>query len=393
MTDATYFLPYDATPAALRLRRRRRTPRVALGSLIATSSLAGILTVLSFGSASGPGNARMPLVAARAIAVTAQVAERAAQALEAVPNPMLAAAFTGPAATFDDNHPVPSRFAWFAPAAPIDAVAEAPAPTPGAVTLQMAAASEPALAGPQVLATIEANNDAIPVPPVAPAASPLVAAAVVPVPMPRPADLIPQDVAPTLNHTPFRPAHRPVTVATAAPAATATADNRSFLEKFFGVGQSSNPALGYAQPEDNFFNRFSGAVTNPARSYGEGTAVYEIASHTVYMPDGTRLEAHSGLGARLDDPRYVGDRMRGPTPPHAYSLTMREKLFHGVQALRLTPVGDGGIFGRNGLLAHTYMLGPNGDSNGCVSFRNYKAFLQAFQNGDVRRLIVVARLS
>jgi len=62
-------------------------------------------------------------------------------------------------------------------------------------------------------------------------------------------------------------------------------------------------------------------------------------------------------------------------------------------ALRLIPVGDGDVYGRTGLLAHTYMLGPNGDSNGCVSFRYYNAFLQAFQSGEVKRLVVVARLN
>jgi hypothetical protein len=45
------------------------------------------------------------------------------------------------------------------------------------------------------------------------------------------------------------------------------------------------------------------------------------------------------------------------------------------------------------MLAHTYMLGPNGQSNGCVSFKNYAAFLRAFQNGEVKRMIVVARLA
>ncbi len=84
-------------------------------------------------------------------------------------------------------------------------------------------------------------------------------------------------------------------------------------------------------------------------------------------------------------------RDRGATPPHVYDLTLREDLFHGVQALRLNPVGGpDSIFGRAGLLAHTYMLGPNGDSNGCVSFKNYDAFLPAFQHGLVKRLIVVS---
>ena len=55
--------------------------------------------------------------------------------------------------------------------------------------------------------------------------------------------------------------------------------------------------------------------------------------------------------------------------------------------------GDNGdVFGRVGLLAHTYMLGPKGESNGCVSFKNYDAFLTAYQNGQVKRLAVVARL-
>ena len=71
---------------------------------------------------------------------------------------------------------------------------------------------------------------------------------------------------------------------------------------------------------------------------------------------------------------------------------MREEIFHGVQALRLNPIGDGDMFGRNGLLAHPFMLGPRGNSNGCVSFNDYDAFLKAFQNGRVKRLAVVTRL-
>ncbi len=126
---------------------------------------------------------------------------------------------------------------------------------------------------------------------------------------------------------------------------------------------------------------------------GTRTAVYDIAGHTVYMPDGTRLEAHSGLGGNMDDPRRVTLKNRGPTPPNTYDLTMREQLFHGVRAIRLNPVGGSTMFGRDGMLAHTYMLGPNGQSNGCVSFKNYPAFLRAFQNGEVKRMIVVARLA
>jgi Protein of unknown function (DUF2778) len=58
-----------------------------------------------------------------------------------------------------------------------------------------------------------------------------------------------------------------------------------------------------------------------------------------------------------------------------------------------SPLAAVTVYWRTGLLAHTYMLGPNGDSNGCVSFKNYNAFLQAYQNGEVKRLVVVARLN
>jgi hypothetical protein len=123
------------------------------------------------------------------------------------------------------------------------------------------------------------------------------------------------------------------------------------------------------------------------------TAIYDITARTVYMPDGRRLEAHSGLGDRMDDPRYVSVRREGPTPPNVYNLSMRESLFHGVRALRLTPVGDGKMYGRDGILAHTYMLGPNGQSNGCVSFADYSAFLHAYERGEVTRIVVVEHLS
>lgn len=125
---------------------------------------------------------------------------------------------------------------------------------------------------------------------------------------------------------------------------------------------------------------------------GSRTAIYDIAAHTVYLPNGERLEAHSGLGSKLDNPRYVNVRHQGPTPPNVYELKLREQLFHGVRAIRLNPVDDGKMFGRDGMLAHSYMLGPSGQSNGCVAFSNYPAFLRAYLRGEVERLVVVARL-
>ncbi len=126
---------------------------------------------------------------------------------------------------------------------------------------------------------------------------------------------------------------------------------------------------------------------------GAGLAIYDIERGRVYLPNGETLEAHSGIGPMRDNPAFVDRRNRGPTPPHIYDLTLRESPFHGVQAIRLTPVeGDAAVFGRDGLLAHTYMLGRRGDSNGCVSFRDYNRFLAAFKRGQIKRLMVVPRL-
>ena len=176
-------------------------------------------------------------------------------------------------------------------------------------------------------------------------------------------------------------------------------DPRNFFEKLLGAGQGNasnaqkGQQLAYASPDGGLFNPFRGATSTPSPVTGTGgTAIYDISAHTVYLPNGQALEAHSGLGPYFDDPGHVDMRMRGATPPAVYNLTLRESLFHGVQALRLTPV-SGSTYGRNGLLAHTFMLGQRGDSNGCVSFRNYRAFLQAYMNGEVRRLVVVSRRS
>jgi hypothetical protein len=171
--------------------------------------------------------------------------------------------------------------------------------------------------------------------------------------------------------------------------------NFNVFEKLFGGNApASGPVLAYAGSDGGVLaNGTDAAAANEPSLTDRTTAVYDISARKVYMPDGTKLEAHSGLGSRLDNPSSANEKMRGVTPPHIYELKPREALFHGVAALRLTPVGgEGAIYNRNGLLAHTYMLGPNGDSNGCVSFRDYNKFLQAYRNGEVKRLIVVAKL-
>ena len=186
--------------------------------------------------------------------------------------------------------------------------------------------------------------------------------------------------------------------AKAAVMSIASNDKPTIVEKLWGKQPSHGSLLSYASADASVTGSLPDTkAQNPmlggSPPYDKQTAVYDISARAVYLPDGTKLEAHSGLGAKLDDPHYANVRMHGVTPPHLYDLKPREALFHGVPVLRLTPVGgDDAIFGRTGLLAHTYMLGPNGDSNGCVSFKDYNAFLNAYRNGEIKRLAVVSRL-
>jgi hypothetical protein len=204
------------------------------------------------------------------------------------------------------------------------------------------------------------------------------------------------DVLPPVN--PFRPrkSEAPYTprAAKAAPrqvAASQPAEQpKSFFEKLFGDTQKpAGPALAYARPDDESIGGLFSRKAAPNPYHGTQTAVYDIEGRTVILPSGKRLEAHSGLGQYMDDPDNVHRRMKGATPPNTYNLVMREALFHGVRAIRLLPVDNSKMYGRDGILAHTYMLGPRGDSNGCVSIKDYDAFLQAFLRGEIKRIVVV----
>jgi hypothetical protein len=196
----------------------------------------------------------------------------------------------------------------------------------------------------------------------------------------READLVPMPRAHPAGGTPMKLANvRPIAVPAQPEQAPQAAEQKpsggffGFLSHIFRPAEKPNvKALFAANPH---------------------AAVYDIAAHVVYLPNGEALEAHSGYGQWLDDPQSFTRKDRGVTPPNVYKLTLREKLFHGVQALRLTPVGaDAKMYGRDGMLAHTYMLGPNGQSNGCVSFRDYPKFLQAFTSGEIDQLIVVPKV-
>jgi hypothetical protein len=124
---------------------------------------------------------------------------------------------------------------------------------------------------------------------------------------------------------------------------------------------------------------------------GSKVAIYDITNGVVYMPNGTKLEAHSGIGSMRDNPKFTHVKMRGPTPPGTYKLSMRESLFHGVAAIRLTPVDGKAPQGRTGLLAHSFLLRVRGDSHGCVAFAEYPRFLKAFQRGEITHMVIVPK--
>ena len=203
------------------------------------------------------------------------------------------------------------------------------------------------------------------VPVAPPAAAPRVAAAAVPVPRP----------------APKRPSESGFQLASASDTSVSLAYAPSGPAKSSAIPGSFLKSL---MPKDS---------DSPADVDTSRTAIYDITSRTVYLPNGRRLEAHSGLGGHMDDPRYVHAKRTGPTPPNVYELKLREQLFHGVRAIRLIPTDSSRMYGRAGILAHSYLLGPNGESNGCVSLKDYAAFLDAFDRGEINRLVVVERLA
>lgn len=178
---------------------------------------------------------------------------------------------------------------------------------------------------------------------------------------------------------------QPAAVAEAAPAPRRAA-NPSPTRR-----GSEQQALAYAAPDDgapSVGQAFKNLFSSPGA--GNGVAVYDISAQTVTMPDGSVLEAHSGIGHMADDPRYVNQKMNGPTPPNTYKLVMRESRFYGVEAIRMLPTEPGKMHGRNGILAHSYLLrGRTAQSHGCVAFADYDRFLKAFKQGKVKHMVVV----
>ncbi|CAO4166758.1 DUF2778 domain-containing protein [Methylorubrum aminovorans] len=345
--------------------RRRRGPPLAVLALTALGglALAGLLQ---------PQDAAAPSPAA-----TVQVSGEAEQAEAAPVAPSALASMFDPAPVLD------TATRGFVPQAPKATAFRTPAAPEPAAALAALPAAAMAEAPPSVTPR-----------PTAPAAR---VALTVPLPMRRPEEFRYEPRMQTARAASNRIATaRAATEPTRSVFSAAVTDDRSFFEKMFDLPGSSAPA-----PASNkamaYAGLDSGAVDSAARRRvvpgpvsEPGVAVYDISAATVTLPNGEVLEAHSGLGVAQDNPDYVHVRMRGATPPGVYDLREREALFHGVRAIRLNPVGgSAAIHGRDGILAHTYMLGPSGASNGCVVFKNYTRFLQAYLRGEVRRMVVV----
>jgi type VI secretion system (T6SS) effector TldE1-like protein len=214
-------------------------------------------------------------------------------------------------------------------------------------------------------------------PPVATTA-PAAIASSVPLPRSRPAAA--DQPAQTSQAFALATTAEPITTAMATTDTVPNRPERSALQKFSDMmkAKMTVASLGLGRAPDL-----------SALGYDNETAVYDITAHAVYLPNGTVFEAHSGMGNLRDDPDHVNMRMVGATPPAMYSLKPREASFHGVAALRMTPADGSDINGRSGLLVHSFMLGPNGDSNGCVSIRDFDRFRKAYDDGQFTHLAVV----
>jgi hypothetical protein len=158
-------------------------------------------------------------------------------------------------------------------------------------------------------------------------------------------------------------------------------------------GKDDKKDVAYAKPERSLFDLLKSKGDDTLWP-GKGTkiAIYDVSNATVYLPDGAKLRAHSGIGGMRDNPRYEHVKMRGPTPAGIYRLSMREKRFYGVEAIRMTSIDGRDPKNRTGLLTHTNLLRGQKGSHGCVAFQNYQPFLRAFKRGQITMLIVVPEL-
>ena len=359
----------DALDANADMRAEEKAaPKPAVLAKTPAKAPAAATVRASAPAAIAPGRSHDAIADARLATPPAVFASLSPAPLPPVPAPAMAA----PPAAAPSLVPLPpSRSAVLPSTTPRTA------PPPPVVASTSVSVSPPGTAPAPSVAS--ATEPSVPLPPRRPAGSFEIASA------PRAEMSPPATVRPEMSPPATVRPEAPV-VARPAPVDTKPPAGETKVQKSAAATDAS------AQPDNrNFFQRLFGSLGGPSAPSGGGprAAVYDIAAHTVYMPNGERLEAHSGLGAHFDDPRSIAQKMQGVTPPNTYQLSLREKLFHGVPALRLTPTNESSMYGRVGMLAHTYMLGARGDSNGCVSFRDYNRFLQAYKNGEVTQLVVV----
>jgi hypothetical protein len=351
---------------------------LGLGSVSAIALMAGTATVaaawmVSNTLAGNPGLRASAPFALQSAAALPLLPQRLSGSSDLISAALASAspAYTPPQETRDDQqlattNTTPETHEYQLASAETVPVAMSPAPSPAARTTELAESVPHAPSRPLRVAPIPVKTIIYRAPPV------MVASAVPPENIEL-HEAPPQIAAPRVRPAASEPRMRPHAAVTPAASPPVTTGSIAM------PAAPARPQLAYNNPETP-----SGVDSH--------TAIYDIVAHTVYLPDGERLEAHSGLGRMLDDPQYVSAKARGPTPPNTYDLTLRSGLFHGVQALRLNPVGDSRMYGRGGILAHTYMLGPSGQSFGCVSFKNYGEFLRAFERGEVNRMVVVTHL-
>ncbi|MGY4371974.1 hypothetical protein ACVW1A_008039 [Bradyrhizobium sp. LB1.3] len=105
----------------------------------------------------------------------------------------------------------------------------------------------------------------------------------------------PAEIVPT-------PEAKPKSFADRAKAAvmSVTGPRQSMVEKLWGKREPSGGLLAYASADASVTASIAPKEQNPmlggSAPYDRSTAVYDISAKTVYLPDGTKLEAHSGLG-------------------------------------------------------------------------------------------------
>jgi hypothetical protein len=284
--------------------------------------------------------------------------------------------------------PAPERFAGTVtpldPNAPVLLAYADPAPNAAGGVLDAMAAAEPGLAGTDEQAALPAEDGLLPDD--------------VPLPESRPKLAKPKAEEPVAEKPAEPEVEKPAKKPKRAIAAAKPEIDESVQDMIPGSSTprgSGGTKLAFAKPDDPAGEKKGGGILggmfgNKPKA-GGGVAVYDISAARVYMPDGSVLEAHSGIGKMADNPRYVHVKMNGPTPPHTYVLKMREKRFHGVEAIRMIPVDGRNKHGRDGFLTHSYLLRSRlPQSHGCVAFKNYPKFLAAFKAGKVKTLVVVA---